>query len=512
MKYIPTIGLEIHAELKTTTKMFCNSKNDPDEKRPNINICPICMAHPGTLPTINKDAVKKVIQVGLAIDGTIADYSEFDRKNYFYPDIPKAYQLSQYEFPLVSGGKINGVAITRIHLEEDTARSSHTTHEDDSYVDFNRAGVPLMELVTEPEIHTAEQAGAFGRELQLLLRTLKVSDAHMQKGEMRVEVNISLSKGNQLGTKVEIKNLNSFRAVERSIAFEIERQTELLEKGEGIVQETRGWDENKGITFSQRVKEEAADYRYFPDPDLPKMKISEIPEFDREILLQSMPELPNAKRERLKNEFALPDGAVEIYVHDTELYDLFAGTVNEIKGDDALTGDMHKVTSLVSNYVINNVSALRQENADESEGGAGSESPVTDAIDDKEDKDVDQNTQNTADIRRITPKALKDIVLLAHSGDISSNGAVELIGLVLNGTHFDEIRTLADEKGLLQDNDEETLNALVEGILSENEDVVEEYKGGKTQLLQFLVGQGMKKSKGSANPAKIKELLIQKIG
>jgi aspartyl-tRNA(Asn)/glutamyl-tRNA(Gln) amidotransferase subunit B len=270
-QYYTTIGLEIHAELNTNSKMFCGCINNPDEKTPNINICPVCMAHPGTLPVINKKAVENVIKVGLAIKANIADFTEFDRKNYFYPDIPKSYQISQYKFPIVSGGNLNGVDITRIHLEEDTATSKHDKG-DYSLVDFNRAGVPLMELVTEPVIHGAKQAGDFGRELQLLLKYLGVSNANMEKGEMRVELNISISDDlHKLGTKVEVKNINSFRAMERAAEYEIKRMSKLLDEGKGeeIVQETRGWDENKQITFSQRRKENANDYRYFPDPDLP---------------------------------------------------------------------------------------------------------------------------------------------------------------------------------------------------------------------------------------------------
>lgn len=262
-QYYTTIGLEVHAELHTSSKMFCGCVNNPDEKTPNVNICPVCMAHPGTLPVINKKAVENVIKVGLAINGNIADFSEFDRKNYFYPDIPKAYQISQYKFPIVSGGKLNGVDITRIHLEEDTATSKHD-HGDYSLVDFNRAGVPLMELVTEPVIHSAKQAGDFGRELQLLLKYLGVSEANMEKGQMRVELNISISDDPvKLGTKCEVKNINSFKAVERAAEYEVKRMSKLLDEGKGeeIVQETRGWDENKQTTFSQRKKENANDYK-----------------------------------------------------------------------------------------------------------------------------------------------------------------------------------------------------------------------------------------------------------
>ena len=281
-EYRPTIGLEVHAELATATKMFCTSANDSEETEPNVNICPVCLAHPGTLPVINESAVEHVLRVGTALGSTLADYSEFDRKSYFYPDIPKGYQISQYEYPLVSGGELQGVAITRVHLEEDTARSSHLPTSKageggSSLVDFNRAGVPLMELVTEPVIHDAQTAGAFARELQLLLRTLGASHANLEKGEMRIEANISVSATDIPSLAyVEVKNINSFRAVERAIEYEIKRQTALLEKGEKVIKETRGWDEDRGVTFSQRVKEGAADYRYFPEPDLPKLVLSDL--------------------------------------------------------------------------------------------------------------------------------------------------------------------------------------------------------------------------------------------
>ena len=278
-------------ELKTATKMFCRCKNDPDEKRPNVNICSVCTAQPGALPVINKEAVRQVLRVGSALNGQIAGFTEFDRKNYFYPDIPKGYQISQYKYPLITGGELNGVAITRIHLEEDTAKSTHSDSVDESYLDFNRGGLPLMELVTEPVIHDGQTASAFAKEFQLLLRYLGASEANMEKGQMRIEANISVAPLSPrsdlkfaqgptsleaLGTKVEVKNLNSFKSVERAIEFEIDRQIKELEGGGKIIQETRGWDENKQKTFSQRLKESSHDYRYFPDPDLPKLFLSEI--------------------------------------------------------------------------------------------------------------------------------------------------------------------------------------------------------------------------------------------
>src|SRR3989344_5067201 len=267
-EYVPTIGLEIHAELNTKTKMFCCSKNDADAVEPNVNICPVCMAHPGTLPVINREAVRHVLRVGLALWANLADYTELDR-----------------------------VEVTRVHLEEDTASSMHEEGIGTT-IDYNRAGVPLMELVTEPVIKSSKQAGDFARELQTLLRYLGASDANMEKGQMRVEANISIAPAGERGTKVEIKNLNSFRAMERAVEYEIKRQTAALEKGEPVVQETRGWDEGKQATFPQRIKEGSADYRYFPDPDLPSLKLSELPELSTASLSATMPELPWARRAR----------------------------------------------------------------------------------------------------------------------------------------------------------------------------------------------------------------------
>ncbi|MDD2657766.1 MAG: Asp-tRNA(Asn)/Glu-tRNA(Gln) amidotransferase subunit GatB [Candidatus Pacebacteria bacterium] len=347
--YRPTIGLEVHAELATRTKMFCDSKNDPDETRPNVNVCPVCLAHPGTLPVINKEAVRHVLRLGTAIGGTIADFTEFDRKSYFYPDIPKGYQISQYEHPLVSGGSLADVAITRVHLEEDTARSTHAGGK--SLVDFNRAGIPLMELVTEPVIHDAETAGRFARELQLLLRTLGAGEANLEKGEMRIEANISVSKDDTFGTKVEVKNINSFRSVERAIAYEIERQTALIESGGKVVQETRGWDETKQETFHQRFKEGSADYRYFPEPDLPKLFLSEIAEFSPEAIRASLPELPWERRERYAKAYALKDTDAAYLCATTERAAFFDSVTSTFSTDATLV-------KLAANYIVSDLGGI----------------------------------------------------------------------------------------------------------------------------------------------------------
>src|SRR3990167_7330169 len=347
-QYVPTIVLEIHAELKTQTKMFCCSKNDPDAVEPNSNICPVCMAHPGTLPVINFEAVRHVLRVGVALGARLADYTEFDRKSYFYPDLPKGYQISQYEFPLVSGGELAGVAITRVHLEEDTASSIHDENTGETLIDFNRAGVPLMDLVTEPVIESAAQAGNFARELQLLLRYLGVSDANMEKGEMRVEANISISKDDTLGTKVEIKNLNSFRAMDRAVAYEIKRQEKLLEGGGTVVQQTLGWDEGKQATFPQRIKEGSADYRYFPDPDLPSLLLSEIAEFGKEKLVSEIPEMPSQRRQRYLS-LGIKSEDAGLYVRERKL-GAFFDEVTALLG----SGDSKGIL-LASNYIANDL-------------------------------------------------------------------------------------------------------------------------------------------------------------
>lgn len=469
--YITTIGLEIHAELHTNTKMFCNSKNDPDEKRPNVNICPVCMAHPGTLPVINKEAVRHVLRVGLALGGRLADFSEFDRKNYFYPDIPKGFQISQYKYPLVSGGSLNGVDITRVHLEEDTAKSTHVGGKSESQIDFNRAGVPLMELVTEPVIHDAKQAGDFARELQILLRYLDASEANMEKGQMRVEANISISKDpNKFGTKVEVKNINSFRAVERAIEYEVKRHTEVLDGGGTIVQETRGWDENTATTFSQRVKESANDYRYFPEPDLPKLKLSLVQEFRD--LKDTLPELPKEKRERLSKSRGLRDEAVELFVNDLKLSNFFENVVQNHLSD-------YEFVVLVSNYITSDLAGLLKAT------------------------DPDNLALGTEKLN-IKPEDFEVLITMARGGELSSRGTKDVLAtMFLRGG---EPKKIAEELELIQKNDANELKKMAEEIISENEKVVTEYKAGKEAGLQFLVGQGMKKSKGSANPKVLVDL------
>ncbi len=468
-KYYTTIGLEIHAELSTASKMFCGCVNNPDEEKPNVNICPVCTAHPGTLPVINKKAVESVIRVGLSTGSRIADFTEFDRKNYFYPDIPKAYQISQYKFPIVTDGELNNVKITRIHLEEDTANNKHDRG-DYSLVDFNRAGVPLMELVTEPVIHSAKEAGDFGRELQLLLRYLDVSEANMEKGEMRVELNISVSDNpNTLGTKVEVKNINSFKAVERAAEYEIKRMTELLDTGRGseIVQETRGWNESKQSTFSQRSKENANDYRYFPDPDLPKLYLSQA--FDIEKLQKELPETPQVRRSRYRNDYGIKDEDIESYILDFEIGQWFEKVASSL-------GDKEKI-KIASNYITSDYIGLKKSNE-------STRLP---------------NTENFI-----------ELINMVTEGVISSRAAKNILATIV--VIDKSPRKIAEDEDLLQKNDEGALKEIVQNVIDSNPEVIATYRGGKANALMSLVGQIMKETKGSANPVMVQKFLKELLG
>ena len=470
MSYKPTIGLEIHVELKTATKMFCRCQNNPDEKRPNVNICPVCTAQPGALPVINKEAVRHILRVGSALGGQLADFTEFDRKNYFYPDIPKGYQISQYKYPLISGGSLNDVELTRIHLEEDTAKSSHDDKSGESLIDFNRSSLPLMELVTEPVIHDGKTASSFAKELQLLLRYLGASEANMEKGQMRIEANISVSQDETLGTKVEVKNLNSFRSVERAIDFEIERQIKELEKGGEIVQETRGWDENKQITFSQRKKESSHDYRYFPDPDLPKLFISEIADFQN--IKETLPELPWQRRKHFTEVFGLQVEDAEVFVQNNQLAKFF---IEVAEGFDLSLETAKAYLQSAANYITTDILGLM----------ATPEEFVLPSA-----------------------QAYADLIKMVGDGEVSSRGAKDILATMLQ--EGGEPRAIAEAKKLFQVHDEGAISLVVDEVIASNQSVFEEYKSGKEKALQFLIGQAMKASRGSANPEILKKLFAEK--
>ncbi len=538
--YYPVIGMEIHAELKTQSKMFCACKNNPDEERPNYNVCAICMGHPGTLPVLNKQAIKHMIRIGTAIGGQVANFTEWDRKNYFYPDIPKAYQISQFAHPLIVSGKLRGIELTRIHLEEDTASSSHDKG-DYSLVNFNRSGVPLMELVTEPVIRDAKTAGEFARELQLLLRYLGAGEANMEKGEMRVEANISITtdpKAHEyieralaenkpvekeafktFGTKVEVKNLNSFKSVERAIELELRRHIEAIEAAEAagakredaqewkealakqkLVQETRGFDESTGKTFSQRAKENSHDYMYFPDPDIPKLFVSEVPDFEHSTILAGMPALPWDVRARFTDTFEMKAEDAEMFVQNTGFRNFFELTADILKEKELI--------KLATNYVTSDMAGLIKKYS------------TANAI----SEEIKIPVQNFA-----------DIILMIKAGELSSRGAKDLLAMLffayydITVVDSDEnkkdsaaplsrlarenvlnkaTREIAEAEGLIQKNDPEALNKMIAELVAAHPTVVADYKAGKESALMFFVGQIMKASKGSVNPAAAKEAVV----
>lgn len=490
--YEAVIGLEIHAQVKTRTKLFCADLNDPEERHPNVHVCPICMGHPGTLPVLNKKAVESVIMAGLALDCAIAQTSKFDRKNYFYPDLPKGYQISQYDMPLCEKGHIiiggKRIGITRIHLEEDAGRLSHDTHEG-SLVDYNRAGMPLMELVTEPDIRTADEAAEFARKLQLILQYCGVSDANMEKGQMRCEVNISIRKpGEGFGTKVEIKNLNSFSVVRSAIEYEIKRQAALLDDGKKVVQETRGWDEKKQATVSQRLKEEAHDYRYFPEPDLPALIIgaregvSDEEIIDVEKIKASLPELPEQKLVRFQDEFGIGEKDAAVIIAQKEAAAFFENTVSELKEWLKESGvvsaeDEKKCIKLAVNYFNTDVRKLLNETG----------TPITEML--------------------LTAENFAELITYIHEGKISSTIAKAVLDEMFR-TGKDP-SNIIEEKGLMQKQDADELEAIARAIIAANEKAVADYKKGNQNALQFLFGKLMAETKGKADPKAGRELFIK---
>lgn len=499
MDYIPTIGLEIHCELKTQSKMFCSCPNNPEEKEPNKNVCPVCLGHPGTLPAANEEAVRLTRLVGLALGARILERSKFDRKNYFYPDLPKGYQISQYDEPLCLGGELEvgdgmsgkkSIRVTRVHLEEDTGKLAHPQGADYSLVDFNRGGLPLMELVTEPDIENSAQAREFVKELQLILRYLGASDADMEKGMLRVEVNISMGGVDEngkktLGTKVEIKNLNSLKAVEGAVAYEIGRQTEQIKKGKKIVQETRGWDDDHCKTFSQREKEEANDYRYFPEPDIPPLVISQS---EIEALRRQIGELPAKKRERFIAQYGLEPAITEIFVVNRPLAGYFERTMSELEewvnteeGDDKNTeAQSMALAKLCANYLTTEV------------GGILKGAPFC-------KKSFVATSENFA-----------EFICLIYKGEITSKIAKQLLAQMAEcgGDPTDII----EQNGLSQIRDKKQIAAVVDEVLQANSKAVADYRAGKQNAFQFLVGQTLARTKGRANPDAVKQILLEKLG
>ncbi len=470
-------------EPKTASKMFCGCANDSAETRPNYNVCPICLGHPGTMPFPNIEAIKAIIRLGLALKGEIPSKSNFDRKSYFYPDLPKGYQISQYDHPFVIGGELAGVKITRIHLEEDAGKLIHDA-KGETLVDYNRAGVPLIELVTEPDITSAEQASEFTRELQLVLRYLGITNADMEKGEMRLEANISVRPegAEKLGTKTEVKNLNSFRFMREAIDYEIKRQIEVIENGGKITQETRGWDNVKGETYSQRSKEEAHDYRYLPEPDMPPIDIDKSEEINMEELKASIPEMPANKRRRFAEEYSISEKNAMELSENKELASYFESTVSELAeetNDDWNELKRAEATKITANYILSDLRGMMNE------------------------------TGKTLFEIKISPENMADLAVLIAKGELSSRMAKDILK-EMSETGLDP-RDIMEKKGMKQVSDDSVIRSAIGEVMIAFPDAVADYKKGKQNALQYLFGQSMIRLKGQGNPEAIKKILQEEL-
>jgi len=481
-KYEAVIGIECHVELKTRSKMFCGCANEFGGE-PNTKVCPVCLALPGALPVPNKEAIEHMIRAGLAFGATIPAFSKFDRKNYFYPDMPKDYQISQYDMPLTLGGSvrywledgtIKECRLTRIHLEEDTGKSMHggggggrIAGSAFSLIDFNRAGVPLMECVSEPDLTSAQEAVAYLEALKRTFVQLGVSDVKMEEGSLRCDANVSIRAvgSTQLGTKAEIKNMNSFRSVLRAIESEVERQTGVLESGGRVVQETRGWDEAQGVTHSMRSKEEAHDYRYFPDPDLVPME-TDVALVER--LKATIPALPHDRFKRYHGKYGLDPKQATQLIDNLPLAEYFDACV-------AASGN----AQLITNFVLGDLSRLANET-----GTPAYASPVT-------------------------PASLAELIGLVEAKTITSKIAKELLERMWAGQTSP--KAIVEKEGLAQTSDAGEIERFVTEVLAANEKAVADYKAGKTNILGFLIGQVMKASRGKANPALAEALLRKKL-
>lgn len=474
-RYEAVIGLEVHAELMTNAKMFCGCRVvDSGEAAPNSVVCPVCLGMPGTLPVVNRRAVEFALRVALALNCEIQEHNVFARKNYFYPDLPKGYQISQYELPLARNGwlEIPGVdgeprriTIRRVHLEEDPAKLTHT--EAGTLVDYNRSGVPLLEIVSEPEMHSAEEVSAYARRLRQTLRYLGVNSGDLEKGVFRVEPNISVrpETSERLGTRTEVKNLNSFKALAAATAYELERQVAVISGGGEVVQETRGWHEDRRETFSQRSKEEADDYRYFPDPDLPPLAIGR--EWI-EAVRASLPELPGAKVTRYQREYGLSAYDAEVLAEERDVAEWYDAAVR--------AGGEPKA---VANWVINSVFALLNESGE----GIG---------------DIEMK-----------PEDLVELLAMVEAGTIShSVGRDVLASMVATGQRAEEI---VAEKGLAQISDSSALQAAIDAVLEGNPDEVAAFRSGKEALLGWFMGQVMRATRGKANPQVVNEMLRERL-
>lgn len=497
MEYDTIIGLEIHAELKTKSKMFCRCDNDAEGKEPNTTVCPVCLGQPGALPHPNKQAIEWTILLGLGLNGKVNQLSKFDRKNYFYPDLPKGYQISQYELPFIYDGylKINGdnIAITRIHLEEDTGKSRHPEGKDYSLIDYNRSGTPLIEMVTEPTIKDTQTAKKFCQRYQQILRYLDISDADMEKGQMRCEANISIQeknkweyKGNceikpigdyKLNPKVELKNINSFKAMERAINYEVERQKNALKEGEKLIQETRGWNENKGKTVRQRIKETADDYRYFPEPDIPPINIDS--KWIEEIK-SALIELPSEKKERFMSQYDFDEETAELLISEKNMANYTEKVISELRAWIDSSGDnwerqKKKLAKSASNWLVGELF-----------------------------KHLKKEGQKITDIK-ITPENFAELICLVYENKINSSAGQKILEIMYEkgGDPTDIMKG----EGLEQMDNEEELKNIIKEVLDKNEDQVKQYKEGKSTVLQYFVGQTMAATKGKANPQKVSEIV-----
>ena len=478
MNYEAVIGLEIHSELKTKTKIFCGCATTFGAEQ-NTHVCPVCLGLPGVLPTVNRRVVEFAIKAGLATNCTINNYSKFDRKNYYYPDLPKNWQTSQYDLPIAEHGWVDidvegekkRIRLTRIHMEEDAGKLIHSgTNIKDSAtsnVDYNRTGVPLIEIVSEPDMHSAQEARAYMEKIKAILEYIDVSNCRMEEGNLRADINVSLRPegSSELGTRTEMKNINSFKSLEDAINYEIERQTEVLEDGGHIIQETRTWDPERGITLSMRSKENAHDYRYMPEPDLPPIITSE-EEIDA--YRKSLPELPDARRARLEKEYGLSDYDAGIITSSRQMAEYFDGVI--ATGADAKQAANWIMGDLSKNLNAENLSIEK--------------SPVD-------------------------AKRLGEMILLITKGTISGKIAKKVFSEMW--TSPDSPEKIVQDKGLVQITDTKAIEAIVDQVIAANPKAVEEYKGGKKKAIGALVGQVMKASKGKANPQAVNELLTKKL-
>jgi aspartyl-tRNA(Asn)/glutamyl-tRNA(Gln) amidotransferase subunit B len=474
MDYEAVIGLEVHAELLTESKVFCGCSAKFGAP-PNQNTCPVCLAMPGSLPVLNRRVVEFAIRAGLAAQCTIATHSRWARKNYFYPDLPKGYQISQYELPLCLGGRVdietNGnaksVRLTRIHMEEDTGKNIHDAHGDASLVDFNRCGVPLLEIVSEPDMRSAQEAGAYLRKLRTLLQYLEICDGNMEEGSFRCDANVSIRpRGTtELGTKVEIKNMNSFRNVERAIEHELKRQADVLNQGGHLVQETRLWDPDREVTRPMRSKESAHDYRYFPEPDLLPLVVSDA-WIDQ--VRRTLPELPDARGQRFVQEYALPEYDAEVLTMRKDVADYYEEAVRR-----------HRNPKALSNWVMGDLLRIIKE----------------------------RKLDNALVIHDwpVAPERLAAMVELLDSGEISGKIAKAVFEEMVS-TGKTPVQIVA-EQGLTQISDDSAILTAIDAVIAANASKVGEYRGGKDKLFGFFVGQVMKATQGKANPQKLNELL-----